>query len=168
MNEIRIPRAIAAIDASGAVIDPPTAAERADQAFFAPYGWALNPFISVSQARRHMADEIDRLSTLPADWRRSEAAANVYLLSSATLHCLEEYLRGKALRLPGKIGSSPLIKLAARSIDFAGNNGLARKRTGARAIHGRWLDAMHEFLCALTRESAGEAVEFAESCASLR
>ena len=168
MNDMQNPRSILAFDASSAIVDTPMTIERADQAFFARYDWALNPFICVAEARRRLADEIDRLSELPADWRRGEVAANVYLLASAALHGLEEYLRGKALRLPGKIGSSPFVRLAARSIDLASNNPLARRRNEALAFHGRWSDALHEFLCALARESVGQEVEFAETCAPLR
>jgi hypothetical protein len=69
-----------------------------EKAFYAHYGWCLNPQMNVAQAARHLRDELQRLSA-PSGWQRREIAINIWLLASGILNAADEQLRGKTLRI---------------------------------------------------------------------
>src|SRR5215470_15147963 len=77
-------------------------------AFYQDYRWCLDPYLKVRDAINRLCDEVDRLRTLPEDWRHGEIATNVFLLSCALLNVADEYLRGPSLRLPRRLAAMPL------------------------------------------------------------
>jgi len=75
----------------------------AELEFYETYAWCLNPHLTVHEAIGHLRDEIDRLATVPQGWQTGEVAANIFLLSCGLFNCVDEYLRGPALRLPSRL-----------------------------------------------------------------
>lgn len=139
----------------------------AEREFYESYRWALNPFPTVAEARGHLRDEIAKLTSLPDDWRIGEVAINIYLLSCGILDSAEKFLRGRNVRLPGKLGSNPLAKSAYRFGDFVANNPAARQRMRVARWRDNWLAALHDFLLALVKHGDQERVDFALAAIAL-
>jgi len=78
--------------------------------FYQGYAWCLNPFPTVRETVAHLGVEIERLQARREDWQTGEVMTNVYLLSCALLNAVDEYLRGKTLRLPGPLAAMPLVR----------------------------------------------------------
>src|SRR5882762_1960741 len=82
----------------------------AELEFYESYAWCLNPHLTVREAIDRLRDEIDRLAIVPRGWQTGEVAANVFLLSCGLLNCVDEYLRGPALRLPSRLSAMRLAR----------------------------------------------------------
>ena len=76
----------------------------AELEFYQSYDWCLNPYLTVNEAIRHLRGELDRLAIVPNGWQIGEVTTNIFLLSCGLLNCVDEYLRGPALRLPKSSG----------------------------------------------------------------
>src|SRR5690242_6624327 len=106
-----------------------------ETAFYAHYGWCLNPQLTVEQAAARLRDELQRLSAFPSGWQRREIAINIWLLASGILNAADERLRGKSIRI------AKMRRLAAPAERVA-----ALSQKGARAALRSWRD---EWLAAL-------------------
>src|SRR5579862_2011913 len=78
----------------------------AELEFYQSYDWCLNPYLTVIEATGRLRDELNRLTIVPNDWRLREVATNIFLLSCGLLNCVDEYLRGPALRLPARLSTT--------------------------------------------------------------
>src|SRR5579863_4383598 len=78
-------------------------AQREELEFYQAYEWCLNPYLTVGDAAAHLGEEVDRLSVVPPGWQSREVSNNIYLLGCGLLNCVDEYLRGDALRLPKRL-----------------------------------------------------------------
>jgi hypothetical protein len=65
-----------------------------EQEFYESYPWCLDLFPTVRTAAAYLGRELDRLHEVPADWRLTEVATNIYLLSCALLNAVDDYLHG--------------------------------------------------------------------------
>ena len=86
--------------------------------FYEPYDWVLNPFLTFEEVCVRLRSEITRLDNYPDDWRRDELFDNIYLLGSALINTLDEYIRGPTLRLPRRASLYPLAIAMRRSVDW--------------------------------------------------
>jgi hypothetical protein len=77
--------------------------------FYEGYSWCLNSFPTIGETVELLKREIDRLGRQQEPWQGGEVMSNVYLLSCAVLNGVEEYLRGKTVRLPRALGHIPLV-----------------------------------------------------------
>jgi hypoxanthine phosphoribosyltransferase len=66
-----------------------------ETAFYGGHAWALSAFPRVSHAAGALRAESARLGELPPDWRRAEAATNVYLLACAISDTVDDWLAGR-------------------------------------------------------------------------
>jgi hydroxymethylpyrimidine pyrophosphatase-like HAD family hydrolase len=110
-------------------------------AFYSRYGWCLDPHLEVRDAKSRLSVEIDRLGLDLAEWQLSEVATNIYLLTGALLNCVDEYLRGPAIKLPKRLARRNLGRLADRLL----NDATAVAQPGRRLVR-RW---RHSLLLAL-------------------
>ena len=94
------------------VLAPPLQSEKvsapqgclpAELNFYQAYSWCLSPHLTACEAIEHLRGELDRLAIVPNGWQLGEVATNVFLLSGGLLNCVDEYLRGPALRLPAPV-----------------------------------------------------------------
>jgi hydroxymethylpyrimidine pyrophosphatase-like HAD family hydrolase len=87
-----------------------------EKAFYAHYGWCLNPQMNVGQAAAHLRDELQRLSSFPSGWQRREIAIHIWLLASGILNAADERLRGKTIRIAKlRRFATPIERVAALS-----------------------------------------------------
>ena len=105
-------------------------------AFYKSYDWGLNPFLPVASACEQLRREIERLGDAPADWRGTEIATNVFLLSCAIANAVEEHLRGPTLRLPRKLAGMRVGRAARTATEAV----LAVPRRVGHPRLTRWLE----------------------------
>jgi hydroxymethylpyrimidine pyrophosphatase-like HAD family hydrolase len=114
--------------------------------FYQGYSWCLNPFPTVGETVELLKVEIARLGQDREPWQAGEVMTNVYLLSSAVLNAVEEYLRGKTVRLPRALGRIPL----ARALRWVTEKGWAvrhwRQRARVQKWREKWCARLDEFL----------------------
>jgi len=108
----------------------------AEREFYQAYPWCLNPYLTVHEAVEHLRAEIDRLATVPDGWQTGEVATNVFLLSSGLLNCVDEYLRGPALRMPKRLAAMR----ASRAVKWTFEKLSQAKSPRYRARARRWRD----------------------------
>src|SRR5690242_18538228 len=116
-----------------------------EKAFYAHYGWCLNPQLTFEQASAHLRDELQRLSAFPSGWQRREIAINIWLLASGILNAADERLRGKTVKL-AKLRhlTAPLERVAALS--------QKRARVALRSWRESWLAGLESMLPLLLGE----------------
>ena len=132
--------------------------------FYESYAWCLNPYLTLGAASAHLGEEIDKLSRTPRDWRLDEIVGNSVLLACGILNCLDEYLRGRVLRLPGRMAMTRTGRLAVRAT-AAVTNPLAQRR--ARRWRDRWLAELHSFLAPIVEPHAPNQNAIVESARGL-
>jgi hydroxymethylpyrimidine pyrophosphatase-like HAD family hydrolase len=129
--------------------------------FYQSYDWSLNPYLTVGQATSHLLEEIDRLVIVPNDWRRAEVATNIFLLCGGLLNCVEEYLRGPALRLPGRLSATLAARCVNGLIEATSNSRWSRRRVARwRAL---WITSLDEFLSLIVRRQAVEPADLSQA-----
>jgi hydroxymethylpyrimidine pyrophosphatase-like HAD family hydrolase len=133
--------------------------------FYQSYDWCLNPYVTVSEAMEHLRDEAARLVNGPNDWRGAEVATNIYLLSCGLLNCVEEYLRGPALRLPSSLARTVPGRSAGRLVEVIWNKPWLRRRVAR--WRERWLANLNGFLVLMVRREAAESVQLFEAAHKL-
>ena len=112
--------------------------------FYQAYDWCLNPYFTVSETIDHLREEVEKLSITRTGWQTNEVASNIFLLSSALLNCIEEYLRGPALRLPTRLAATMVGRSAASFVEIVSEKpGLRRQITRWRE---HWLTSLVDFL----------------------
>jgi len=133
----------------------------AELAFYESYAWCLNPHLTVGQAVDRLRHEIDRLAVVPHGWQTDEVVTNVYLLSCGLLNCVDEYLRGPGLRLPGRLAEMRV----GRGARWAAENLLGNLRPPPRARVRRWreqwLAGLDDFLSLMVAGQAAHPAAFA-------
>jgi hydroxymethylpyrimidine pyrophosphatase-like HAD family hydrolase len=129
--------------------------------FYASYAWCLNPYLTVTQASHHLRGELTKIATMRNGWQLREVATNIFLLSCGLTNCVDTYLRGAALRLPARAKGTLLGRGATQFVETMSMRPWSRRKV--RRWRERWRGALDEFLSAIVRFDAGEAVCFAES-----
>jgi hypothetical protein len=125
--------------------------------FYRSYDWSLNPYFTVAEAISHILEEIDRLTIVPNDWRRAEVITNIFLLCGGLLNCVEEYLRGPALHLPGRLAATMPARCVSSVMEAISNSRHSRRRVARwRQL---WLTNFDEFLSLLVARESVEATD---------
>jgi len=90
-----------------------------ERRFYEAYVWCLTPCPKLCDAIVYLNREIDRLGTAEEDWRLAEIMTNVFLLSSALLTAVEDYLHRPTFRLPQRLTRVGLAVRALRAANGA-------------------------------------------------
>ena len=129
--------------------------------FYESYGWCLNPYLTVSEAIRHLRGELTRLVVVPHGWQLGEVTTNIFLLSCGLQNSVDEYLRGPALRLlpdwqqPYSVAAPPGSLKQSRISHGRGGKSVAGVSTGMRVLNN--------FLSLMVREQSVESAWLAEA-----
>jgi hydroxymethylpyrimidine pyrophosphatase-like HAD family hydrolase len=134
-----------------------------EREFYQGYAWCLNPFPTVRETVGHLGVELDRLARTQEAWQTGEVLTNVYLLSGALLNAVEEYLRGKTLRLPGKLAAVRPLRAARWAAEKLAAVRRLRRRAHARGWRERWLPALDAFLSVMVSGEAPDPTALAEA-----
>lgn len=122
--------------------------------FYQSYDWCLNPYLTVNEAIRHLHDELTRLAVAPEGWQIDEVSTNIFLLSCGLLNCIDEYLRGPALRLPKRLAVTAAGRVTARLVEAASDK--PRSRRQVERWRKSWLASLNDFLSFVVRRQAIE------------
>jgi hydroxymethylpyrimidine pyrophosphatase-like HAD family hydrolase len=133
----------------------------AELEFYQSYDWCLNPYLTVSEAILHLRGELTKLEAMPNGWQISEVTTNIFLLSCGLLNCVDEYLRGPALRLPTRLAVTVVGRGAARFVEMVSDKPWSRRRVGRWREH--WHASLNEFLSLIVRQQAIEPARLAEA-----
>jgi hydroxymethylpyrimidine pyrophosphatase-like HAD family hydrolase len=128
--------------------------------FYRSYDWCLNPYLTVKEASHYLRGELTKLPTMPNGWQVSEVTTNIFLLSCGLLNCVDEYLRGVALRLPARLGATAAGRGAARIVETMDKRWSRRQ---VRRWREHWLASLNDFLSRMLRSDAGEPAYLAEA-----
>ena len=112
--------------------------------FYQTYDWCLNPYFTVSEAIDRLREEVEKLSITRTGWQTDEVASNIFLLSSALLNCIEEYLRGPALRLPTRLAATVVGRSATSFVEIVAEKPRLRRQITRWREH--WLTSLVDFL----------------------
>ena len=138
----------------------------AETNFYSAYDWCLDPHLTVGEAIERLADEIDRLATIPAGWQTNEVTTNVYLLSGSLLNGIDEYLRGHTLRLPAQLAKTRPGRIALWATEKVAENFRKHNCTRVFRWKERLQDSLDGFFAVLARRDC-DPVSFAESAGNL-
>lgn len=133
--------------------------------FYQSYEWCLNPFFTVREAVDHLREEVDRLAVVPSGWQSAEVATNIYLLSCGVLNCVDEYLRGTALRLPRRVAATVAGRSASWLVEKVSERPWSRRQV-ARWRHN-WISGLNDFLSLMIRGQVVAPAKLAESGGAL-
>ncbi len=117
--------------------------------FYQSYDWCLNPYLTVYEAIGHLRGELTKLGAMPNGWRMNEVTTNIFLLSCGLLNCIDEYRRGPALRLPGRLATSGPGRGAARFVETFSSNAWSRRHIDR--WREQWLASLDNFLSLVLR-----------------
>jgi len=131
--------------------------------FYKAYNWCLNPLPTVLEAIDHLRGEIDRLRVVPHDWQAGEVATNVFLLSCALLNAVDEYLRGRTIRMPRQAAATSLGRGARWATDGIVQTLRQRSLAPARRWREHWQASLDEFLASVVAGEAFDPASFAET-----
>jgi len=129
----------------------------AETDFYSAYDWCLDPHLTAADAVDRLAAEIDRLSATPEGWQTSEVVSNIYLLSCSLLNGMDEYLRGRTLRLPAQLARTWPARAAAWAAETA-ETLPRRSRTRVCRWKERWLNGLDAFFAVLARGGSDPAM----------
>ncbi len=130
--------------------------------FYESYDWCLNPHLTADEAVARLGDELGRFETALSGWQTTEVAANVYLLACGILNCVDEYLRGPSLRLPGRLGKTVPGRYAGRLIEALHVTNW-RRLAKVRQWRRQWVADLQDFLCLVVKAETVDRAAFAES-----
>jgi hydroxymethylpyrimidine pyrophosphatase-like HAD family hydrolase len=116
--------------------------------FYQAYSWCLNPYPTVGEALRHLAEEITRLAKVQPQWQLDEVTLNVYLLSCAVLNAVDDYLRGPTFLIPGAWSALRLTRAARWVVEKLSALRRWRGRVRARGWRRRFQTCLDAFLMA--------------------
>ncbi len=133
----------------------------AELEFYQSYDWCLNPFLTVNEAISRLRGELDRLAIVPKGWQKSEVTTNIFLLSCGLLNCVDEYLRGPALRLPRRVAGTIVGRSANRFVEAISNKPWSRQPI--TRWRKRWLASLNDFLSLIAHRHAVEPARLAEA-----
>lgn len=122
----------------------------AELEFYQSYDWCLNPYPTVSEMIRHLRGELDRLAVVPNGWQVGEVATNIFLFSCGLLNCIDEYLRGPALRIPKRVAGTFAGRSLSRFMEIISDKPLSRRRVAR--WRERWLVSVNDFLSPIVRQ----------------
>ena len=133
----------------------------AELEFYQSYDWCLNPYLTVNEASHYLRGELTKLATMPNGWQVSEVTTNIFLLSCGLLNCVDEYLRGAALRLPARLGATVVGRGAARFVETISDKPWSRRQV--RRWREHWLASLNNFLLPIVRLQPVEPACLAEA-----
>ena len=141
-----------------------------ERRFYEAYIWCLTPCPKLCDAVVYLNREIDRLGTAEEDWRLAEIMTNVFLLSSALLTAVEDYLHRPTFRLPQRLTR---VAPAGRVLSAA-NGAASLVRRSRLAMARRWreqwpaaTDAFLQLFAAAKKPTRDAAVKAAEELKAL-
>ena len=129
--------------------------------FYQYYDWCLNPHLRVGDAVHHLGEEINKLSTLSNSWQIGEVTTNIFLLSCGLLDCVDGYLRGAALPLPGQLAATVVGRGVVRFVEAISAKPWSRRRVARWREH--WLASLNNFLLLVVGPQAIETTSLAEA-----
>ncbi len=136
-------------------------------AFYDGYDWCLNPHLRVGEALDRLGVELDKFAAVPSGWQFGEVSTNVFLLACGVLNCVDEYLRGPSLRLPGRLGKTTLGRGVARLVEAASSPS-RRHRTEVRSWRLQWVSALNGLLVLAIASEAVDRASFVEAAGRLK
>ena len=120
-------------------------------AFYQSYDWSLNHYPTVAEAVFFLQAEIKKLPIVANDWRVGEVATNLFLLGCGLFNCVEEYLRGPTLHLPGRLAATLPGRAATRVFEAISARPFSRGQVAR--WRDQWLAGLTEFLSVLVSEN---------------
>ena len=87
---------------------PPNQARATESSFYNQYEWCLNPFLTFSDACRHLQEQLDHLVNHEPGWQDEEVRTNIYLLACAILDLTDDHLLARKYDL-SKIAKIPVV-----------------------------------------------------------
>ncbi len=135
--------------------------------FYAGYDWCLNPHLRVGEALGHLREELDKFDAVASGWQFAEVATNVFLLACGVLNCVDEYLRGPSLRLPGRLGKSTLGRAGAKLVEAA-TSPSRRHRLEVRRWRTQWVLELNDILALTITVEAVDRASFVEAAGRLK
>lgn len=139
----------------------------AERDFYEGYPWTLNPHLTVREVIEYLGEQIAILPATRRGWQSDEVLTNIYLLSCALLNSVDEYLRGPSLRLPSRVASMRVGKIARWLFERAMINRRPRREGYVRNLRGQWLAALGEFLSVIVANKTPDPSLFADARAKL-
>jgi len=112
--------------------------------FYQSYAWCLNPHITAREAIRHLEEGVFKLASVRKPWQFDEVVTNILLLSCGLLNCVDGYLGGPTLRLPGGMARSRFGRTANRLVDMLSSAVWRRSRVAR--WRQQWLAVLNNFL----------------------
>lgn len=138
----------------------------AETNFYSAYDWSLDPHLTVGEAIKHLADEIDRLPSIPGGWQTNEVTTNVYLLSCSLLNGIDEYLRGHTLRLPAQLARTRPGRIAMWVTEQVAEKLPKQNLTQICRWRKEWQNGLDGFFAVLARCDS-DPVPFVEAAQKL-
>jgi hypothetical protein len=138
----------------------------AETNFYSAYNWCLDPHLTVGEAIERLAGEIDRLPSIPGGWQTNEVTTNVYLLSCSLLNGIDEYLRGRTLRLPVQLARTRPGRIALWVTEKVAESLPKQNLTKIRRWREQWQNGLDGFFAVLARCDSDPA-SFVESAQEL-
>jgi len=134
--------------------------------FYSAYDWSLDPHLTVSEAIERFAGEIDRLASAADGWQTNEVTTNVYLLSCSLLNGIDEYLRGRTLRLPVQLARTRPGRIAFWATEKIGEVLPKLNKTQIYRWKEEWQNGLDDFF-AVFAGFESNSVSFVKSAQKL-
>jgi hydroxymethylpyrimidine pyrophosphatase-like HAD family hydrolase len=131
--------------------------------FYQDYAWCLNPFPTVQETVAYLSREIDRLQQPREPWQTGEIMTNVYLLSGALLNAVEEYLRGRTLRVPRTLAARRFFREIRWAAERLGSIVRQPRRARVRRWRENWQAQVDVFLTLLIAEGTPDPMALADA-----
>jgi hydroxymethylpyrimidine pyrophosphatase-like HAD family hydrolase len=134
--------------------------------FYEAHDWCLNPYLTLNEAAERIREESNRLAGVSiSEWQVAEIGTNLFLLSCGVLNCVDEYLRGPALRLPSRLAATGLGRGAARFAETVSIARTSRRRVTRWRLE--WLAGVIELLSLVIRDQAVELAQLSHAANKL-
>jgi hydroxymethylpyrimidine pyrophosphatase-like HAD family hydrolase len=146
---------------ASAVQPAASAAQAAELAFYQRYLWCLNPYLTVRETLTFLGGELKHLGKTQENWQTRELMTNVFLLSSALLNAVDEYLRGKDLALPKRAPRVPLARVVLGAANKLWRLLRAPRRARARRWKENWQGGFDAFLALFVAPETVDATALA-------
>jgi hydroxymethylpyrimidine pyrophosphatase-like HAD family hydrolase len=130
--------------------------------FYEAHAWCLNPYLTLNEAMELLREGSNRLARVPSsEWQVAEIGTNLFLLSCGVLNCVDEYLRGPALRLPSRLATTGIGRGAARFVELV-STARSSRRWLAR-WREQWLARIIELVSLIIPDQAVELTQLAHA-----
>ncbi len=135
--------------------------------FYGSYEWVLKRHLSVGEAIDRVGEEAHKLLAARSEWQTTEIATNIFLLSCGLLNCLDEYIRGSVLRLPGRLAQFAPARAVANVADIVSDRPLSRDRKRLLKWRAIFVHMIDEFLLQLVASMPLDQAALADAAEQL-